>query len=169
MLKEHLTDIIDELISVSNRQMINSLIEKFDTEATKAYCMMQQAQQNMVTAHTDCVNAICDVLARHDNGDVDANDSNHDERKHAEAQVVDDNMQQTTNASMEAPLPHDQVDNNRNQDEHEDPEAQHADDTMQQRSNVAMEDPRQMTYEPTMTRELTGWNLIHILPIIVIM
>jgi hypothetical protein len=103
MLKEHLTDIIDELISVSDRQMINSLIEKFDTEATKAYCMMQQAQQNMVTAHTDCVNAIRDVLARHDNGDVDANDSNHDERKHAEAQVVDDNMQQTTNASMEPP------------------------------------------------------------------
>jgi hypothetical protein len=33
----------------------------------------------------------------------------------------------------------------------------------------AMEDPRQMTYEPTMTRELNGWNLIHILPVIVIM
>jgi hypothetical protein len=47
----------------------------------------------MVTAHTDCVNAIHYVLSEHDNGDVNDNDNNHDERKDAEAQVVDDNVQ----------------------------------------------------------------------------
>jgi hypothetical protein len=40
-LKEHMADVIDELVSVSNRHQINSLIEKFDTEATKAHHMMQ--------------------------------------------------------------------------------------------------------------------------------
>jgi hypothetical protein len=35
MLKEHLADVIDELISVTNRHKINSMIEKFDAEATK--------------------------------------------------------------------------------------------------------------------------------------
>jgi hypothetical protein len=39
----------------------------------------------MVTVHTDCVNAIHDVMSRHDNGDVDDNDNNHDERKDSEA------------------------------------------------------------------------------------
>jgi hypothetical protein len=41
MLKEHLEDVIDVLVSVSNRRKINSLIEKFDTKATKTYHMMQ--------------------------------------------------------------------------------------------------------------------------------
>jgi hypothetical protein len=41
MLKEHLEDVIDALVSVSNRRKINSLIEKFDTKATKMYHMMQ--------------------------------------------------------------------------------------------------------------------------------
>jgi hypothetical protein len=40
MLKEHLPDAIDELVSVSNRCKINSLIKKFDTEATKVHHMM---------------------------------------------------------------------------------------------------------------------------------
>jgi hypothetical protein len=44
MLKEHMADVIDELASVRNRRRINSQIEKFDTEATKAHRMMQQAQ-----------------------------------------------------------------------------------------------------------------------------
>jgi hypothetical protein len=35
MLKEHLADVIHELISVRNRRKINSLIDKFDAEATK--------------------------------------------------------------------------------------------------------------------------------------
>jgi hypothetical protein len=103
MLKEHLVDAIDELVSVSNRHKINSLIEKFDTEATKVHRMMQQAQQNMVTTHTECVNTVYDVLSRHDNGDVDDNANTHDEGKDAEALVVDDNMQQTTIAAMEDP------------------------------------------------------------------
>jgi hypothetical protein len=90
MLKEHMAGVIDVLVSVSNRCKINSLIGKFDTEATKMYRMMQQAQHAMVTTHTDCVNAIRDVLSGHDNGDVD---NNHDEQKDAEAQVVDDNVQ----------------------------------------------------------------------------
>jgi hypothetical protein len=65
--------------------------------------MMQQAHRDMVTVHTDCVNAIHDGLAKHDNGDVDDNDNNHDEYKDVEAQVIDDNMQQTTNATTEPP------------------------------------------------------------------
>jgi hypothetical protein len=66
MLKEQLADVIDELVNVSNRCKINSLIEKFDTKATKAHRMMQQAQEDMITAQTDCFNAIRDVLAGHD-------------------------------------------------------------------------------------------------------
>jgi hypothetical protein len=31
LLKEHLIDVNDELVSVSNRRKISSLIEKFDT------------------------------------------------------------------------------------------------------------------------------------------
>jgi hypothetical protein len=137
MLKEHLADVIDELVSVSNIHKINSLLEKFDIDVTKAHHMMQQAHHDMVTAHTDCVNAIHDVLSGHDNGDVDDNDNIHDEGRDAEAQVVHDNMQETTNVAMEAPQQHDQVVNNRNQDEHEDPDAQHADDsrTRKQHSN----------------------------------
>jgi hypothetical protein len=41
MLKEHLADIIDELVSVSSRRKINGLIETFDAEATKAHHLMQ--------------------------------------------------------------------------------------------------------------------------------
>jgi hypothetical protein len=62
MLKEHLTNVIDELVNVSNRCKINSLIDKFDTEATKAHHLMQQAQEDMITAQTYCFNAIRDVL-----------------------------------------------------------------------------------------------------------
>jgi hypothetical protein len=58
----------------------------------------------MVTAHTDCVNVVRDVLSGHDNGDMDDNDNIHDEGKDAEDRVVGDNVQQTTNATMEAPL-----------------------------------------------------------------
>jgi hypothetical protein len=43
MLKEHLADAIDELVSVSNRRRINSLLQKFDTEVTKVHPMMHQA------------------------------------------------------------------------------------------------------------------------------
>jgi hypothetical protein len=68
----------------------------------------------MVTVHMDCVNAIHDVLSGHDNGVVFDNDNIHDEGKDAEAQVVDDNVQQTTNTAIEDPLQHNQVDNNRN-------------------------------------------------------
>jgi hypothetical protein len=142
MLKEHLADAIDKLVSVSNKGKINSLIEKFDTEATKAHRMMQQSQQDMVTMHTDCVNAIYDVLSGYENNDVDDNDNIHDEGKDAYAQVVNDNVQQTTNATMEGPLHRDQFDNNRNQDEQEDLDAQHVDDTVEQRSNTASDDPR---------------------------
>jgi hypothetical protein len=57
----------------------------------------------MVTTHIDCVNAIHDVMSKHNNGDVDDNDNSHDKRKDAEAQVVDKNAQQTTNVAMEPP------------------------------------------------------------------
>jgi hypothetical protein len=41
MLKEYLADAIDELVSVNNRSMINTLLQKFDTEVTKMHLMMQ--------------------------------------------------------------------------------------------------------------------------------
>jgi hypothetical protein len=49
----------------------------------------------------------------------------------AQAQVVDDNVQETTNAAMEDPMHHGQVVNNRNQDEQDEPDAQHANDTIE--------------------------------------
>jgi hypothetical protein len=61
------------------------MLEKFDTKATKAHHMMQQAHQDMVIAHTDCVNAIRDVLSGNDTGDMDDNDNTHDEGKDVEA------------------------------------------------------------------------------------
>jgi hypothetical protein len=150
MLKEHLTDVIDELVSVSNRCKINLLIEKFDTEATKAHRMMQQTQQDMTTTHMHYFNAICDVLAGHDNGDMVDNDKNHDKLEHAKAKAVDYNVQQTNNVAMEPPpLPHYEVDSNKNQDEQQDPDAQPVDDAVQQRTNAATEDPLPADPPPT--------------------
>jgi hypothetical protein len=63
MLKELLADVIDELVSVSNMWKINSLLQKFDSEAIKAHHMIQQAHQDMITAHTECVKAIQHVLS----------------------------------------------------------------------------------------------------------
>jgi hypothetical protein len=140
MLKEHMADVIDELVSVSNRRRINSLIQKFDTEVTKVHLMMQQAQKHLVTMHTNCVNVICGVMLGQDKGRVDDNTNIHDEGKDARGRVIDDNVQETTNAAMEDPLHCDQVVNNRNQDEQDEPDAQHADDTVQQTSNTAMDE-----------------------------
>jgi hypothetical protein len=61
---------------VSNKHKINSLIEKFDDEATKAHRFMQQAQEDMTTTKMDCFNAIHDVLTGSDNSYVVGNDKN---------------------------------------------------------------------------------------------
>jgi hypothetical protein len=58
----------------------------------------------LVTEHTDCVNAIRDVLSRLDKGRVDDNTNIRDKGKDAQGQVVDNNVQETTNATMEDPL-----------------------------------------------------------------
>jgi hypothetical protein len=71
--------------------------------------MMQQAQKHLVTAHTDCVNATRDVLSGQEKGHLDDSTNICDEGKDAQGQMVDDNMQQTTNAVMDDPLHHDQV------------------------------------------------------------
>jgi hypothetical protein len=139
MLKEHLVDAIDELVSVSNRHRINSLLQKFDTKVTKVCFMMQRTQKHLVTAHTDCVNTIRDVLSRQDKGCVDDSTTIHDEGNDAQGQVVNYNVQQTTNAAIEALLHRDQVFNNRNQYEKDQSDTQHADDTAQQTSNVAVD------------------------------
>jgi hypothetical protein len=60
-----------------------------------------------VNAHTDCVNAIRDVLSGWDKGRVDDNTNIRDEGKDAQGQVVNDNVQETTNAAMEDHLHHD--------------------------------------------------------------
>jgi hypothetical protein len=65
----------------------------------------------------DCFNAVRDVLAGNDNDDVVDNDKNQDERHDAEAQVVNDNVQQTSNTTIEDSLPCDVVDNDKNQNE----------------------------------------------------
>jgi 3-methyladenine DNA glycosylase Tag len=49
MLKEHLANVIDELVIVRNRHKINALIKKFDNEATKMHRLMQQVQEDMIT------------------------------------------------------------------------------------------------------------------------
>jgi hypothetical protein len=89
-------------------------LQKFDTEVTKAHLMMQQEQKHLKTVHTDCVNAIRDILSGQDKGHVDDSTAIADEGNDVQGQVVDDNVQQTTNATMEVPLPCDQVFNNRN-------------------------------------------------------
>jgi hypothetical protein len=43
-LKEHLADVVDEIVSINNRQKVNKVIKKFDDEALKAQRMMTQAQ-----------------------------------------------------------------------------------------------------------------------------
>jgi hypothetical protein len=91
----------------------------------------------MITSQTNCFNAIYDLLVRHDNSDVVDNDKNHDERQHAEAEVVDDNVnKQTTQQRM----PCDEVDSNKNQDELHNPEAERVVDTMKQTTNTTMDD-----------------------------
>jgi hypothetical protein len=103
MLKEHLVDVIDDLVSVSNRRKINMMIEKFDDESTKAHRLMQQTQQDRITAQKDCFNVICNVLSGNDNGDVVGNDTNQDDQQDVEALVVNDNVQQTSNTKMNVP------------------------------------------------------------------
>jgi hypothetical protein len=81
------------------------------------------------------------VLAGHDTGDVVDNDKNHDERHHAEAEAVDDNVPQTNNATTDAPLPRDEDDSDKNHQQQQDPEEQPGDDIVQQTTNAASEDP----------------------------
>jgi hypothetical protein len=104
MLKGYLAHAINELVSVSNRSRINTLLQKFDTKITIEHFMMQQAQKHLETAHTNCVNAIHDVLSGQVKGHVDDSTTILDEENDVQGQVVDDNAQQTTNAAMEAPL-----------------------------------------------------------------
>jgi 4-aminobutyrate aminotransferase-like enzyme len=57
----------------------------------------------MITAQMDCFNAIHNVLTGNDNGDVVDNYKNQAKRLDAEAQVVNYNVQQTSNAAMKDP------------------------------------------------------------------
>jgi hypothetical protein len=43
-LKEHLADVVDEIVSINNKQKVNKVIKKFDNEALNAQRMMTQAQ-----------------------------------------------------------------------------------------------------------------------------
>jgi hypothetical protein len=148
MLKEHLTNVIDELVSVSNKHKINVLIKKFDDEVTKVHRLMHQAQEDIITVQMDCFNAIHDVLTGNDNSDVVDNNKNQDKQHDVEAQVVNDNVQQTSNASTEDSLladlradNGDVVDNNKNQDEQPDAKAQVVNNNVQQISKVTIEAP----------------------------
>jgi hypothetical protein len=91
MLKEYLIDAIDELVSVNDRSRINALLQKFDTEVTKAHLMMQYVQKHLETAHTYCANAIRVVLSRQDRVHVDDGTTIHNKRNDVPGQVVDDN------------------------------------------------------------------------------
>jgi hypothetical protein len=55
------------------------------------HLMMQQAQ-DLVTMHTECVNAIHDVLLGQVKGHVDDSNKNRDEGNDAQCRVVDDNV-----------------------------------------------------------------------------
>jgi hypothetical protein len=57
----------------------------------------------MITGQMDCFNAIRNVLTGNDNGDVVDNYKNQAKRLDAEAQVVNYNVQQTSNAEMKDP------------------------------------------------------------------
>jgi hypothetical protein len=57
----------------------------------------------MITVQMDCFNAIHNVLTGNDNGDVVDNYKNQAKRLDAEAQVVNYNVQQTSNAAMKDP------------------------------------------------------------------
>jgi hypothetical protein len=168
MLKEHLTNVIDELVSMSNKHKINVLIKKFDDEATKVHRLMHQAQEDIITVQTDCFNAIHDVLTDNDNSDVVDNNKNQDEQHDVEAQVVNDNVQQTSNASTEDSLladlradNGDVVDNNKNQDEQPDAKAQVVNNNVQQISKATIEAPYQLIYVQTMIRELKKPSLLY--------
>jgi hypothetical protein len=39
-LKEHLADVVDEVVNINNRQKVNNVIKKSDVEALKAQRMM---------------------------------------------------------------------------------------------------------------------------------
>jgi hypothetical protein len=151
MSKELLADAINEIVSVNNRQKINSLLQKFDSEATKAHHVMQQAHQDMIIEHTECVEAIQHVLSGHGNIDMDDNDKIPDEEKDSDEQVANENVQETTNEEPEAPTQRDQVHNNSNMDEQEVPDA---------RTNAAMDDPGQLTNELTMNWKLNAGNVV---------
>jgi hypothetical protein len=76
--------------------------------------MMQQAQKDLVAAHTDCINGICDVLLGQGKAHVDDSTKIHDEGNDVQGRVVDDNVQETAHAAMEDPIHRDEVVNIRN-------------------------------------------------------
>jgi hypothetical protein len=49
-MKEHLADVLDELVSVSNKQKVDTLIKKFDNKTIKVQQLMQQVKEVMITA-----------------------------------------------------------------------------------------------------------------------
>jgi hypothetical protein len=67
-LKEHLADVVDEVVRVNNRQKVNKVIKKFNYEALKAQRMMTQAQQVLLTTHRVCIFAIHAMLTANDIG-----------------------------------------------------------------------------------------------------
>jgi hypothetical protein len=65
-LREQLADVVDEIVSVNNRHKVNMVIKKFDNKTLKAHHMMTQAQQALLTTHTECISAIWEVLTGKD-------------------------------------------------------------------------------------------------------
>jgi hypothetical protein len=65
-LKEHLADVVDEIVSINNRQKVNMVIKKFNDEALKAQRMMTQVQQALLKAYRECIYAIREALTTKD-------------------------------------------------------------------------------------------------------
>jgi hypothetical protein len=109
-LKEHLVNVVDEIVSVNNRKKVNKVIKKFDDESLKAQHMMTQVQQVLLMAHRECIFVIREALTANDIGQGVNNSVNTSPRT-AEAPVVNDNVKEGSNTVQKIPQQEDEFAN----------------------------------------------------------
>jgi Mg2+ and Co2+ transporter CorA len=102
--------VVDEVVSINNRQKVNKVIKKFDDEALKVQRMMTQAQQVILTAHRECISAIRAMLTTNDIGQGVNNSVNTSPRP-AKAPVVNDNANEGSNTVQKIPQQEDEIAN----------------------------------------------------------
>jgi hypothetical protein len=109
-LKEHLADVVDEIVSINNRKKVNKVIKKFDDEALKAQRMMTQAQQVLLTTHRECIYVIHEALTANDIRQG-VNNSVNMPPCPVEALVVNDNVKEGSNTVQKIPQQEDEFAN----------------------------------------------------------